>query len=157
MHISLTCPACSTPIRQDVADATTPIACPRCDWSRSIEPATIKENQPTCCLVCGTKDLWRQKDFPQHLGLLAVALGAILSTIAWWYLYPVLAIGILMFFALGDFLLYTLMDDVLVCYRCRAKHHKARLTDDLPRFDLEVAERYRQEEIRLKATSKPQP
>ena len=55
-----------------------------------------------------------------------------------------------MAFALVDLLLYVFMSDMLVCYRCRARFRQANLHDDLPRFDLEVAERYRQESIRLK-------
>jgi len=107
-------------------------------------------------LACGCPDLWRQKDFPQRLGLLIVGLGALLSTIAWAYMLPVVAICILMAFALVDFLLYTLMKDVLVCYRCQACLGDSAVDEDHPRFTLEVAERYRQEEIRLKNSMNPQ-
>ena len=122
------------------------LLCEHCDWTRPV----VATQPPQHCIVCGCTDLWRQKDFPQRLGLLFVILGGIFSTIAWAYMLPVLAIGILMAFALVDFLLYTFMKDVLVCYRCHAQHRRTSIDDDHPRFDLEVAERYRQEEIRLK-------
>jgi hypothetical protein len=93
--------------------------------------------------------LWRQKDFPQRLGLAMVALGAVLSTIAWAYHLPATALGVLLAFALVDLLLYTFMKDVLVCYRCQARFRHADLGEDYPRFNLETAERYRQEAARV--------
>jgi hypothetical protein len=133
----------------DPALASGQLACPNGDWSHSFSPGSIENGTPRCCLACGCSDLWRQKDFPQGLGFLLVALGALFSTIAWAYMRPLLAIGILMVFALADLLLYTLMKDVLVCYRCRATHRRANLDEEHPRFNLELAERYRQESIRL--------
>ena len=114
-----------------------------------------KTHRPKRCLCCGTEDLWRQKDFPQALGLLFVVTGAGLSTIAWAYVEPNWALGILLVFAAIDMALYAVMRDVLVCYRCSARHRKANLHDDHPRFNLELNERYRQEEIRLAEAGKP--
>ena len=81
------------------------------------------------------------------IGIGLVALGIGLSTIAWARYLPVLAIGILMLFALLDLALYSLMKDVLVCYRCQARHRLEGSTDGYPRFDHERAERYRQEAL----------
>ncbi len=82
-----------------------------------------------------------------------VALGAILSTIAWAYHLPATALGVLLGFALVDLLLFTFMKDVLVCYRCNARYRDAALGEDYPRFNLEKAERYRQEAARLEAAA----
>ena len=92
--------------------------------------------------------------FPQSLGLLMVALGAVLSTIAWSFYLPEVALGVLLAFALIDVLLYTFMGDVLVCYRCRARYANTNLRDEQPRFNLETAERYRQEAARV-ANARP--
>ena len=108
-------------------------------------------DSPNHCLVCGTLDLWRQKDFPPSLGLLCVATGAISSSIAWYYHRPVIALAILMGFALLDMLLYVFMSDVLVCYRCKARHGQVDLTGRVA-YDHELGERYRQEEIRMRTT-----
>lgn len=78
-----------------------------------------------------------------------VATGAILSTIAWAYYLPMWSIGILLFFALVDLLLYLWMPDVLVCYRCGARYGGSTGKDEVAYFNLEKAERYRQEQIRL--------
>ena len=88
--------------------------------------------------------------FSTAIGVLVVGMGALLSTIAWYYMMPVTAICILLAFALVDFLLYAVMKDVLVCYRCAASIRDSAVEEDHPRFNLEVAERYRQEQIRLK-------
>ena len=60
-----------------------------CGWTKPISLHDIEGEAPNHCLVCGTLDLWRQKDFPPSLGLLCVAIGAITSSIAWYYHEPV--------------------------------------------------------------------
>ena len=154
MQLSFHCPGCGGPFRAEISDPPGRMQCPYCDWSRDVRSADVAKGKPQRCLACGNEDLWRQKDFPQRLGLLIVVLGALLSTVAWANYWPRTALGILMLFALADLLLYTLMKDVLVCYRCWAKHRRTAFDADHPRFDLEVAERYRQEAIRLKSSTK---
>jgi hypothetical protein len=78
-----------------------------------------------------------------------VALGAVLSSIAWGFHYPGLALGILAGFGLLDMACYALMPDVLVCYRCRARHHVEKGSSDIASYDHELGERYRQERLRL--------
>ncbi len=114
----------------------------------------MHDGQPTRCLLCGNPDLWRQKDFPQAAGLLIVALGALSSSLAWYFYRPRLALGILLGFALADLLLFALMPDVLVCYRCQARHSGIDVAGR-PGFDHETAERYRQERLRLAGAGKP--
>ncbi len=58
-----------------------------------------------------------------------------------------------MAFALADLLLYALMPDVLVCYRCGSRHRYVNLDEDHPRFSLELHERYRQEAKRLEGSA----
>jgi hypothetical protein len=151
MQIAYACPACQMQVRVNVSDSVDSIGCPECGWSRPADGGLEPAAGPEHCLVCGCDDLWRQKDFPPALGLTLVGLGALLSTLAWLWYYPVAAIGILMAFALVDLLLFALMPDVLVCYRCGARHRDIVIPDDHPKFSLELAERYRQEERRLRA------
>lgn len=125
------------------------ISCLQCHWSRPMDGKDVHDGRPERCLVCGCDDLWRQKDFPQALGLAFVAIGALLSTIAWAYHYPSVALGVLMVFAAADLLLFAIMKDVLVCYRCHARHGNVMMEENHPRFNLETAERYRQEAARV--------
>lgn len=149
MHVVFDCPKCQASSRAELPPGGAKVQCSACDWSRAIPPGAASSKIPQQCLICGCNDLWRQKDFPQGLGLLFVALGALISTIAWAYHMPLTALGTLMGFAALDLLLYAFMRDVLVCYRCRARYRDATLDADYPRFNLETAERYRQEAARL--------
>lgn len=157
MQLVFQCPACQQRNWVEVSGSNDLLQCGHCNWSRSVHSADLVDGRPNRCLACGCGDLWRQKDFPQGLGLLFVAIGALLSTIAWGYTRPLVAIGILMVFALADLLLYALMKDVLVCYRCGARHRHSNFGEDHPHFNLEVHERYRQEAMRLEDSSKSEP
>lgn len=152
MYLTYSCPRCQRPNRS--VDFTGPceLTCTQCGWSRTVDPALESaDSAPSACVRCGNPDLWRQKSFPQWLGLTFVALGAVGSSIAWGYHRPVLALGILMCLALLDMVLYATMPDVLVCYRCRTKHHRTDVSGH-GAFNHELAERYRQERIRLQQT-----
>jgi hypothetical protein len=151
MQLEFACPRCEHTHRTDPADGT--LRCDGCGWSRTVPAVDVENGRPARCLACECDDLWRKKDFSPRLGIVLVGLAIVLSTIAWAQMEPLWAIGILMAFALVDLLLYTLMSDVLVCYRCGARHRHANLDDDHPRFNLEMHERYRQESLRLQSAS----
>ena len=156
LQLRFRCPACEQQNRNRITDAAELVRCEHCGWSRNVVPAHLDGHQPRACLVCGCSDLWRQRDFPQRLGLLFVSAQVVLSTIAVAYYRPFLALGILMGFFLIDFVLYAAMPDVLVCYRCGARHRHAQIGDEHPRFNLETHERYRQEAIRLEESTAAQ-
>lgn len=153
MHVTYRCPQCeqmnrSPPLEGDSAE----LFCTACEWKRPVSQAAISASCPRECLVCGNQDLWRQKDFPPLLGVACVALGAILSGIAVYFYRPFTAMGILMAFGLLDMVLYLVMPDVMVCYRCQSRHGGVD-TSSAEDFNLELSERYRQEAIRLKQSS----
>jgi hypothetical protein len=154
MQLSFKCRHCNQTNLVDLTAESDRVLCDRCKAARPIKEADLENEKPQRCLACGCNDLWRQKDFPQGLGILIVATAAILSTIAWAKMEPTIAIGILMGFGLFDFLLYFFRKDVLVCYRCQAQHRRVALDESDPRFDLEINERYRQEAIRLEESKK---
>lgn len=156
MLVIFQCPGCEQARRASVAADAGTIQCESCAWSRPLREGEVVQGIPQRCFVCGCGDLWRQKDFPQRVGLALVALGAILSTVAWAYHLPATALGVLLAFALVDLLLFAFMKDVLVCYRCHARYRDAALGDDYPRFSLETAERYRQEAARLAQSHRTQ-
>lgn len=84
-----------------------------------------------------------------------VALAAVLSSIAWGFHRPILALSILTGFALLDMALYVLMPDVLVCYRCRARHRHVSAGAGFTAYNHELGERYRQERLRLESEPTP--
>lgn len=158
MLISYDCPKCLTTSRGEFAAAGDAIHCPHCAWTRPIRLDDLNEGAPTHCVICGCEDLWRQKDFDQRLGVFIVGTGILLSTIAVAYMRPGLAMIVLMAFGLADWVLYAILPDRLVCYRCHAQYHRVPDPAKTAVFDLEVNERYRQEAIRMKqaeAAGKP--
>lgn len=150
MQIIYDCPKCLHAERSEVSAASQAVMCPDCQWTRPISTDDRQGEVPCRCLVCGCHDVWRQKDFSQTLGVTIVAIGIAMSTIAMIYMQPELSLGILMVFALADMVLYVVMRDCLVCYRCHAKYRGIPNLEQVGAFDLEVNERYRQEAIRLK-------
>lgn len=150
MRVSGGCPSCQQAVRAEISSTADRLHCEACDWSRPVVADDIVNNRPRRCLMCGCDDLWRQKDFPQKIGVAMVGVGILISTIAYYNYWIKTAIAVLVVFALVDMLLFWLMTDVLVCYRCGAAHRRTNLQDEPhPAFDLEVAERYRQQAIRL--------
>ncbi len=147
MHIIFQCPVCG---KQSLFSPTPPTQAVQCEcgWTRDEGQDDFRDGTLSRCRICGCEDLWRQKDFPPGLGLFFVAMGIILSSLAWSYHRPTMALGVLMSFALVDLLLYTFMGDMLVCYRCRSRHRRTAMDEAHSKFDLETAERYRQLERR---------
>ena len=47
-----------------------------------------------------------------------------------------------------DGILYLLVKDVIVCYRCEAKHYGLSRSKSYDPFELAIAEKYRQERLR---------
>ncbi len=87
------------------------------------------------CLACGHPELYTQKDFPRTAGLAIVIVAAVLAPFTW-YLSLVAAAAI-------DALLYWFGPDEVVCYACRARHHRFPAVPRHPRFDRQIDERLR--------------
>ncbi|MCA9024967.1 MAG: hypothetical protein KDA86_07120 [Planctomycetaceae bacterium] len=156
MKLQFRCPHCDAQNFRHRSEEFHRINCESCGWERPVTQPSADASQLSECLVCGNHDLWRQKDFPQSIGLTFVAAGATLSSIAWYYHRPVWALGILLAFAAADLVLFAIMPDVLVCYRCGARHSGGDLSEH-PTFDHETAEKYRQQKLRLEEAAKSSP
>ena len=154
MLIIFDCPKCLKISRGGVTSASHDTKCSACDWTRPLQPDDLKGESPNRCLVCGCSDLWRQKNFDQRLGVIIVGLGALVSTIFLAYWMPGASIMALMAVGLLDWILYAILPDRLVCYRCHAQYRQVPNLAEIAAFDLEVNERYRQEAIRLKQAEK---
>jgi hypothetical protein len=157
VQVVLDCPRCLKSNGVEIGSGATAIACRHCGWTKPIADGDVVADTPRTCLVCGCGDLWRQKDFPPQLGLVIVGLGIVSSTVAVAMMRPVIGLGILMAFALADMVLFSVMRDALVCYRCHARFRHVGATDQHLKFDLELNERYRQEQARLQAAQSSQP
>ena len=86
------------------------------------------------CPFCKCKSYYKRKDFNQILGAGIIIIGAILSIIYNYF--------ILMGFALLDILLYKIVPDVAVCYKCSAELRGFHGMAKLDVFDHHTAELY---------------
>jgi hypothetical protein len=134
VKVEFGCPGCGKAIE---LLAGTKRTCARCGAEASLPPAPPRLE---ACLACGCRELYRHRDFNQKLGLLLVALGAILWLFlgSFWPMVAAAAIDLLLYFTLGD---------VAICYRCKA-HHRGGGMEGLKGFDLERFEHYRFEKAR---------
>jgi hypothetical protein len=100
------------------------------------------------CVCCGNCELYRKKDFPHTLGMTILVVACAASFVTYLYYEKWLTWAILIGTAVFDGVLYLLVGDVIVCYRCQAHYRGlARGAEHAP-FDLSIGERYRQERIR---------
>jgi hypothetical protein len=149
MNITFSCPACGHDVRSSVRPTDRLLDCPRCAAAISLPPDAFEGEQLRRCLVCPSTDLFVRKDFPQRLGVAIVALGILGSSIAWGYSLVIATFAILFATALVDVILYLVVPDALMCYRCGAQY---RLAPGMARhgaFSLETHERHRQQSARM--------
>jgi hypothetical protein len=151
VNIRFSCPECEYPARVNV-NGPTEWRCPQCDHILQLpapDPAL------SLCVVCGTHELYKKKDFPHTLGM-AILVGACLaSTITYWLYDKWLTWAILIGSAAFDGILYLLVKDAIVCYRCDAHYRGVTATAEHKPFELTIHERYRQERIRREQLQRP--
>ncbi len=144
MNVRLACPVCQHPGRVDLPGPRE-WQCPGCDY---LQRLAAEAAEGTLCAACGNGELYRKKDFPHWLGLTILTLACLAFLVTsllyrqWW------GWAILLGSAAFDGLLYLVVGDVVVCYRCAAQHRGFPVQVEHKPFDLSIAERYRQEKLR---------
>lgn len=146
MKATVDCPRCGLPTSVDPTTAIE-VGC-ACGWRESIDASALRDDRVERCPFCGTTDLYVEKDFPHRVGVVIVALGVILATIAWANYWWVGTFGALFLFGVLDAILYYTRKNVTVCYRCLAQFRRAAANPAHLPFDLAIGERYRQERLR---------
>jgi len=146
VKIRFACPVCDYPGRLEVPSAAE-WQCPSCDHLLNV-PAETAAGTTHCCAVCGNPELYRKKDFPHWLGMTILVVACLASVVTYWLRHQWWTWAILIGSALFDGVLFLLVGDVTVCYRCGAHHRDLAAGTDHPPFELTIAERYRQEKIR---------
>ncbi|MBX7102987.1 MAG: zinc ribbon-containing protein [Gemmataceae bacterium] len=143
MRIRFACPECD---KTNVGEGTsaTEFRCVHCGHEIQLQG---KSASLDCCSACGNIELYRKKDFPQWLGMGLLALACLLFYLfAIQYRYAI-AWSILLGSAAIDGIIYYIVGDVVVCYRCGCEHRgiPSRTFDP---HSLATAEKYRQERLR---------
>lgn len=152
MHVTYACQSCHAAVRQDFDEQARTLDCPHCRQQIKLPPDAVEGQRVCRCLVCPSHDLYIRKDFPQRLGVLLVAIGVIGSSIAWYYANLPWTFGILFATALADVLLFALVGNALMCYRCGAQYRGVAEMETHGQFNLETHEKYRQLAARTSST-----
>ena len=119
------------------------LECPRCHVPHpmTITQAMKKEGRVDQCAVCGGRELFIRKDFPQLLGFAIVVLfGA--AAIYYFTINVLIAWSILASAILLDLAIYFCIGKVTACYACRAEYRKCKLDPEHKGFDLATSEKY---------------
>lgn len=87
------------------------------------------------CPACDGPQLYVQRDFNQRAGLAIVVVGAVLAPFTPYYSSLFVAAAV-------DALLYLLLPEITVCYRCQAHFRGFRRNPRHQAFDLHIAEQY---------------
>jgi hypothetical protein len=105
--------------------------CERCGApSDVVAPAGIIER----CAACGHDQLYFQKDFNRRTGIALVVVGSIF--VPWTYGLSLLGVTIL------DYIVWRMVKNVIVCYRCQAVHRGYPPNPALKPFDLVTHDRH---------------
>ena len=156
MELTYSCRKCAAIDRVAKIEDASQTTCPACGEIRAVHREAFDQGNLRCCAVCGTEDLYIQKDFPQRLGIVIVVVGFAISSVFWYYERPLWTYAILLTSALLDMVLFYRVPNVTICYRCLVQHRGvgSNPVDEAGRprfkpFDLAIGERYRQERFRI--------
>jgi hypothetical protein len=125
------CPRCDARQSRDAGEPPRP--CERCGAANeaAAPPAGALIER---CAACGHDQLYFQKDFNRTTGIALVVVGSIF--VPWTYGLSLLAVTIL------DYIVWRMVKDVIVCYRCQAVHRGYPPNPTLKPFDLVTHDRH---------------
>ena len=105
---------------------------------RTLEERNFVRN----CVACGHDTLYTQKDFNRSLGVAIVVAGSLIALYFFSRSQPIYAMFALFVSAGVDFLIYSLVKEVTVCYSCHAIYRGFAKNPEHGPFDLKELEKY---------------
>jgi len=133
-EIAFSCPRCGS---EAVAGLDGRGRCASCseETALSLSPSLSVERVVDRCPACAGEQLFVQRDFNQKAGLAIVVLGAALAPFTPYYASLFVAAAV-------DAVLYALLPEITVCYRCQAHFRGFARNPRHQAFDLHLAEQY---------------
>lgn len=125
------CPKCEKRLSRDAGEPPRP--CEHCGAESSVT-APPEGSIIETCAACGHDQLYFQKDFNRTTGVVLVGIGAVF--VPWTWGLSLLGVTIL------DYIVWRLVKDVIVCYRCQTVHRRYPHNPQLKPFDLVVHDRH---------------
>src|SRR5262245_18077535 len=134
MTVEFLCPACENENRGSLPLPGDTWMCSHCGGRfPAHESPGLKEGRPLArCAICAGERFYRQRDFNQRIGCVIVGVGAALSPFTY-------GISLLACLAI-DFVLYFLLKEATLCYRCGAVYRGVPKNPGIGPFDLHVAD-----------------
>ena len=119
------------------------IQCPRCRVKHTISVTGAMRDEQIVdgCAVCGCRELFLRKDFPQQIGFAVVVVFGLAALYAF-TISVVIAWCVLASAVLLDGIIYLLVGKVTTCYACRAEYRACSIDPALEGFDLARSEKY---------------
>ncbi len=142
MEVTGACPLCRERVELNVGRAGGPVRCPSCSGEVLVQLGDIFFEKGTIdrCVLCAETHLYRQKDFNQRLGCAILAAGSLVGLVLSAFYGILILWGVLAVAALLDFVLYRLVPEVIICYRCQAHYRHLADNPDIGPFDLQLAD-----------------
>ena len=153
MKVTFACPVCEYPARLTL-DHVCDWQCARCDQRRTMP---VPAADLPACVVCGNHELYRKKDFPHWLGMTILVSACVLSTVTYYWYEKWWTWLFLIGSAALDGIMYLMVGDAIVCYRCQAHYRGAAANDAHPPFELTIGERHRQDRLRQERMTRDNP
>jgi len=142
--IITTCRECEREITLTPSSVSSGVTCPGCGrpvplrMDRTIPERNFVRN----CVACGHDTLYTQKDFNRNLGVAIVVLGSLVCLYFFSRSQPIYAMMALFASAAVDFLIYSLVGEVTVCYSCHTIYRGFEKNPDHGPFELKDLEKY---------------
>ena len=133
-EIAFACPSCGREACAGLDERSRCAACGK-ESALALSPSLRDERRVDVCPACGGKQFYVQRDFNQRAGLAIVVLGALLAPFTPYYSSLLVAGAI-------DAVLYAVLPEITVCYRCQAHFRGFRRNPAHQAFDLHIAEQY---------------
>ena len=125
------CEKCDARLAREAGQPPQP--CERCGAPNEVV-APAAESLIDRCAACGHDQLFFQKDFNRTTGIALVVVGSIF--VPWTYGLSLLGVTVL------DYVVWRLVKNVVVCYRCQAVHRGYPPNPAIKPFDLVTHDRH---------------
>ncbi len=145
MRVQFDCPNCEAPTRSPLP-GDPDWQCGNCGQVLNLD-RQVDETIPLC-IICGNKELYKKKDFPHTLGMYILVIACAISFYTYLNYWVIATWVILTGTAVFDGVLFMLVGDAVVCYRCQAHYRGIPKSVHEP-FEISVGEKYRQERMRM--------
>jgi hypothetical protein len=131
LSVHYLCTKCELRLARDAGEPPHP--CEHCGTESSVvaPPADAIIER---CAACDHDQLYFQKDFNRATGIAIIVVGAVFAP--WTYFLSLLGVTIL------DYIVWRIVKNVIVCYRCQAVHRGYPANPALKPFDLVIHDRH---------------